>query len=160
MRGSVVTVNRALYLALGLVAAGVAALPAGVSTEPPAGAEAVSVPAVAVAGPRSYAIDMPERNPFAADGQHWRPEAQTPQISQPQPAGPKPVNLRGLIRIGSLEGVFVDDGYVAVGEALQGGRLEAATEGGAVIRSDQGERRLVLDPDRKKRRNALLADGP
>ena len=63
-----------------------------------------------------------------------------------------------MVRLGSVKGVFTDEGFVALGGDVESGRLEAVKGGTVVIRTSEGVREVPIDPDRENRRDALFAN--
>lgn len=104
----------------------------------------------------THAVRLPERNLFAADGVAW-------VLPNEQPAGPTAVatagsgKVLGVVKLpGGPKGVMVDKRFVAIGEALGGGRLKDVRAGQYIVEIDGIEQVRPLDTDRKGRAETLL----
>ena len=155
---SLVAVNRALWVGLVLAAAGAMGVSSLVSVRIPDQATPVPVSRAEIAEPRTIEPRLPSRNVFDPDGQPWRPAVRKPTVVTMPGKAPAPqVRFRGSIRLGSVKGVFTDDGFVALGGDVESGRLEAVEGGTAAIRTSDGVREVPIDPDREKRRDELFS---
>ena len=159
MKMKLVVVNRALYVGLVLAVAGAAGVPLLVSVRIPDQATPVPVSRAEIPEPRTIEPGLPSRNVFDPGGRPWRPAVGKPTVVTTPAKAPAPRGrFRGLVRLGGVEGVFTDDGFVTVGGEVQGGRLEAVEDGKAVVRTSEGVRELPINPDREDRRDALFGD--
>lgn len=159
MKTRLVAINRALYVGLVLAAAGVFTESYTVSSPIPDHATPVPVSRAEIPELRTIEPGLPSRNVFDPDGRPWRPAVrEAPMVTMPAKAPAPQVRFRGLVRLGSVKGVFTDEGFVALGGDVESGRLEAVKGGTVVIRTSEGVREVPIDPDRENRRDALFAN--
>jgi hypothetical protein len=149
-------VNRLLYIAVAIAIGGALAVPWLLGRAPQPAGTAVSVPVVRAEMPALDTISFPVRNPFDAGGEEWIPAERPVASAGPVAAGG---SIRGVLRVGSVAGVFTEEGFVRVGDMLKEGRLEKVGAGEVVVSTPAGTRTLPLENGLRQRLETLRSGG-
>ena len=124
-------------------------LPQGGESAPLTVAE-VALPAIP-----AHPVAWPSRNVFAADGIAWTLASTPPGQGGAAPASAGKVS--GVVALpGGPKGVMIDKRFVAIGDAVAGGRLKDVRNGAYVIEIDGVEHAHPLDAGRGDRIGTLL----
>lgn len=147
-----VTVNRAGFALVAVVAVAALALPRMVtrSAEFARSDQAIEVPTIPEVKIRRIQIPATETNPFDPAGTAWEPAPEKTTEPESSPGGDRP-SLNGVLRIGPLQGVFTNQGFIGVGEKVGAGRLRDVGSGGVVIETSEGTSTVPIPGSRNER---------
>jgi len=96
-----------------------------------------------------------ERNPFDPQGLRWTPKAApAPQRAKASvaPAPGAPSGIKGVFQIPGVEGVFVADGFISLGETVQGARVQRVDPEAVVFSLDGKRTATWANTEREQRK--------
>jgi len=86
-------------------------------------------------------LDAPENNFFDLKGEHWFSVVR----EKPTFKAGKRLKLQGIVKLSGVEGVLTDQGFVLIGQMLNGGRLLRVEKGKAIIEVLGAEKVLLIN---------------
>jgi len=101
-------------------------------------------------------LDVPENNFFDLKGEHWFSVVR----EKPTFKAGKRVKLQGIVKLSGVEGVLTDQGFVLVGQMLNGGRLLRVEKGKAIIDVLGAEKVLVINNEAINRKKFISLGFP
>ena len=101
-----------------------------------------------------------ERNPFDPKGDRWTAAPITEErVASKAPRRGAPGGIRGVFKVPGVEGVLTDDGFISVGETVQGVRVQKVEREEVTFSLDRNETATWVNAERDRRRKAFERRG-